>query len=341
MQPYRNLRDQAFWKTGVVQQKPESVDGMYLKRFQITPEDRIATAGSCFAQHIAKRLRSSGYSVLDMEPAPKGLDDAAKAKYGYGLYSARYGNIYTVRQLLQLLEECRGKFQPDNSTWPYRGRWIDALRPGVEPDGLSSPEIVRELRLDHLRHVRGMIKRTNIFIFTFGLTEAWTSRVNGTVYPMAPGTMGGEYDPDVHELHNFTYEETLADFLKVRAIFRRSNPNIRFLLTVSPVPLAATATTQHVLPATVRSKSVLRAVAAALYERYDDIDYFPSYELIASSFSEGRFYEDDRRNVTSDGVDAVMRMFFSQHPPVEMTRRPSPRGKEWTVCEEAMLGSFQ
>ena len=39
------------------------------------------------------------------------------------------------------------------------------------------------------------------------------------------------------------------------------NPKARLVLTVSPVPLAATASGSHVLPATIYSKSVLRAAA--------------------------------------------------------------------------------
>jgi hypothetical protein len=340
LNPYLGLPASAFWRTAVAQCRPETVENIYERRFSIAPGDRIATAGSCFAQNIGRRLKRHGYTILDTEPPPRGLDKEGKSSFGYDMYSARYGNVYTARQLLQLIQAARGKFDPADIVWEKDGRFYDALRPNVEPQGLDSPEEVSALRTDHLASVRSMIRQTDVFIFTFGLTEAWLHTESGTVYPTAPGTMAGVYDPQIHSFKNFGYEEVLADFLSVRHIFQRSNPNVRFLLTVSPVPLVATAADQHVLSATTRSKSVLRAVAGALAERYEDVDYFPSYELIASSFSEGRFYEPDRRNVTTDGVDLVMRYFFAQHPPVQAGTRPNAPSPDWVVCEEAMLEAF-
>ena len=85
------------------------------------------------------------------------------------------------------------------------------------------------------------------------------------------------------------------------------------LLTVSPVPLTATASDKHVLTATTYSKSVLRAVAGELYDRYADIDYFPSYEIVASPWSRGFFYESNMRSVNAGGVSVVMQTFLGEH----------------------------
>jgi hypothetical protein len=65
---------------------------------------RISTAGSCFAQHIGRTLRDRGYNILDVEKGPKSLSNALRNKYSYGVYSARYGNICTSRQFLQLVD---------------------------------------------------------------------------------------------------------------------------------------------------------------------------------------------------------------------------------------------
>lgn len=338
--PYRGLPGRAFWKTGVRQQQPETVQDLYARKFEISATDCVATAGSCFAQHIAKRMRESGYSVLDVEPAPRGMSERHKMAFGYGIYSARYGNIYTARQLLQLVEECRGRFEPANIAWEKAGRWYDAVRPNVEPMGHASPEEVRLHRNYHLRHVRGMLKRTDVFVFTFGLTEGWVHTESGTVYPTAPGVLAGEYDPEIYSFKNFTYEEILGDFIRVRKILQKINPNMRFIITVSPVPLAATASGEHVLSSNTYSKSVLRTVAGALASRFPDVDYFPSYEIIASSFSGGKFYEEDQRNVRSEGVDTVMRTFFAQHPPVVANKVEKVAANDDVVCEEVLLEAF-
>jgi hypothetical protein len=66
----------------------------------------------------------------------------------------------------------------------------------------------------------------------------------------------------------------------------------------------------HVLAATTYSKAVLRVAAETLRKRYKHVHYFPSYEIITGSFNRGRYYSDDLRNVTEDGVAHVMRLFL-------------------------------
>jgi len=342
MSPYSNLPVRNFWKTGVAAFSPATIEGLYRKRFDISPGTCVATAGSCFAQHIARYLRKRGYSVLDEEPAPVGMPAEVASQHGYGLFSARFANIYVVRRLLQLLQEATGTFQPQDWIWEHKGRFYDALRPSVEPEGLASADEVRTHRERHLRACLRMIRKTDVFVFTLGLTEAWIHKASGTVYASAPSSPSGQYDPDQHIFKNFGVAEIYNDFVELRSIAKSINPDIKFLLTVSPVPLTATASDEHVLVATTYSKSVLRAVAGELYANFDDIDYFPSYEFISSHFSRGAFYEPNLRSVTMTGVDTVMRVFFEQHnagtPAVAISEE---NGDEDVVCEEAMLEAFQ
>ena len=71
--PYSDLPKSAFWKTGVAQENQYAIEGIYKKKFKIPPKANIATAGSCFAQHISRHLRKNGYNVLDVEPPPPAL----------------------------------------------------------------------------------------------------------------------------------------------------------------------------------------------------------------------------------------------------------------------------
>lgn len=341
MSPYKGLSPDRFWSTGVAAQHPMTVEGLYQKKFDIGPDDRIGTAGSCFAQHIAGHLRQSGYSVMDVEPAPQGMTDASARRFGYRIYSGRFGNIYLVRQLLQLLRESRRRVPRADIVWEKNGRYYDALRPSVEPDGLPTPEEVIAHRERHLARVDRLFRSVDVFIFTMGLTEGWINTESRVVYPTCPGTIAGTFDPAIHAFKNFTVDEIYRDFVQFRQLIKERNPNVKFLVTVSPVPLKATAAGKHVLTATTYSKSVLRAVAGQLYENFDDIDYFPSYEIISSPWSKGFFFAPDLREVTPGGVETVMRVFSQQHPPAISRVRPAPKEKVDLVCEEELLGAFQ
>lgn len=355
--PYQSRRDRHFWRTGVTDQHALAFSEIYSKKFEIDQSAGIATAGSCFAQHISRHMKAKGFSVIDYEPGLDGISDDLRKKFGYGLYSARYGNIYTPRHLLQLSLEALGKLEPEDFAWRKGGRWYDALRPSVEPEGLPSAGAVRSHRNYHLAQVRRVLSDARVFVFTFGLTEAWLNRRTGTVYPTAPGTIAGDYDPDVYEFKNFTFNEVMNDFLAFRELIRGVNQDVKFILTVSPVPLTATATEQHVLQATVHSKSVLRAVAGELYANCPDVDYFPSYELVASHVSRGFFFDANLRTVNDAGVDVVMKYFFGEHSAAEPPkfaggadkkraarhgwRRNKGRSAEDVVCEDALLEVFK
>ncbi len=345
--PYDGLPPQAFWRTGVAERPALAPEGIYTPRFRLTRKDRIATAGSCFAQHVGRALRGAGLDVLDGEPLPEAIPDETAHRFGYRLFSARYGNIYTVRQLAQLLAECDGEHAPADPVWERDGRHFDALRPGVEPEGHATPEDVMRHRAAHLAAVKAALSRASVFVFTFGLTEAWEDTATGTVYPTAPGTLAGSYDPGRHGFRNFDYTETVKDFAAVRARLRQWAPGIRFIVTVSPVPLTATASGRHVEVATAHSKAILRAACGRLVERYKDVDYVPSYEIITSQSARGTFYAANLRSVTPVGVATAMGVFLSAHG-LETAAAPAPRAKavpapsaaEDLICEEALLEAF-
>lgn len=325
--PYSALPSRAFWRKAVAEASPFAPNDLYRPKWSITPETKIATAGSCFAQHITSHLRAHHFNVLDLEKPPFSLAEEHHHRFGFSLYSCRYGNIYTAQQLLQLALEARGRFQPQEPAWEREGRWFDAQRPGVEPEGLGSPEEVREHRRHHLTRVRLMFKRMDVFIFTLGLTEAWVRHgtPRDTVYPTAPGTIAGQFAPEQHLFRNYgcaAVIEALQSFRRVVQGLRRGRP-FRMLLTVSPVPLTATASGEHVLAATTYSKAVLRAAAGDLAASCEAVDYFPSFEIVTNQAARGLFYEANLRSVRSEGVAVAMDTFLQAHSP-QATGRQAP-----------------
>ena len=339
MTPYADLPERCFWKAGVARSDPLTVSGLYSRKFEIRPTDKIATAGSCFAQHLSWPLRQHGYRVMDLEPPPPWLDKSTQRAHGFGLYSARYGNIYTARQLLQLAREALDGFAPADPVWSRKQRFYDSQRPGIDPTGVDSAEEVLALREAHLDVVRTLLTQMNVFVFTLGLTEAWMDADRSTVFPTAPGTIAGHWDPARYHFHNFSVAEVVDDLRAFRDVVRQINRHFRMILTVSPVGLTATATDGHVLLATTRAKAILRAAAGEVSDTDEGVDYFPSYELIATPFSEGMFYCPGKRLVKPEGVAAVMRVFFDQHPPLAPPKSDAPPEHD-AVCEEELLEAF-
>lgn len=307
--PYSDLPDTSYWRRAVGDVAPEALDPVLAAPFQIGARTKVAAAGSCFAQHIGRYLRAAGCAFLVTEPAHPFMTEAAAQALGYGLYSARFGNIYTARQLRQLIERAYGRFQPEEDIWDEGGGvLLDPFRPTIQPGGFTSR---REFDIDRARHfaaVREAFETMEAFVFTLGLTEAWRSRADGAVFPVCPGVSGGRYSEKAHAFANFGVAEVVEDLAAVLAALRAVNPEAKVILTVSPVPLAATAEPQHVLASTVYSKSVLRVAAEMTARAHGNVAYFPSYEIVTSGAA-GDYFAADRRSVTEAGVAHVMQVF--------------------------------
>lgn len=305
--PYRGKPAYQFWRAAVATPAPQDVDPIVAPGFTIDRTDRIATAGSCFAQHIARTLAASGYDYMIAEDAPA---TAGAKPENYGTFSARYGNIYSVRQLLQLFRRAYATFVPTDAAWRRPdGRYVDPFRPQIQAGGFGDPDAVAADRAAHLAAVRTMFETCDVFVFTLGLTEAWMSAHDGAVYPLAPGTVAPDVDPASYVFHNFTVAEMEADLATFIGYLRGVNPQVRIILTVSPVPLIATYEPRHVLVSTAYSKAALRVLAEQTVRRFDGIDYFPSYEMITGAHTRGAYYAEDLREVLPEGVAYVMRHF--------------------------------
>ena len=341
--PYANVSARSHWMHAVAGKHSLDIADWYTKKFPI--EDRqVATAGSCFAQHIGRRMREAGFSYVDAEPAPEFVvNRQTRQDFGYDMYSARYGNVYTPRQLLQLFQRAFGTFQPKDDHWTWKDGVVDPFRPTIEPEPFSSVEELRRSRKHHLAAVREVFEAADVFVFTLGLTECFASMADGAVYPVAPGVSGGAYEPTAHQFENFDDIAIRKDLVALFEAARKVHPKMRFILTVSPVPLMATASGRHVVVATTYSKSTLRAAAGALQEQLPYVDYFPAFEIISSPPMRGQFYEPDMRGVSNWGVDHVMRQFFAVHrPPAKAPKAaaPSAPDRDAAACDEELLRTF-
>jgi len=341
--PYQQLPDRSFWRRAVAQVAAAEVDPVGEFGLRIGTSTKVATAGSCFAQHIARHLSNSGFHYYVAEQGHPILPETVRAGQNYGVYSCRYGNIYTARQLLQLIQRAYGEFKPAEDAWEEGpGVVVDPFRPTIQVGGFASTSEMQIDRAQHLAAVRRMFETLDVFVFTLGLTETWRSRRDGAVFPLCPGVQGGTFDADKYEFYNQPVEDVIADLTAFRQKLASVNGRAQIILTVSPVPLVATGEAgQHVLSATTYSKSVLRVAAETLRRRFADVHYFPSYEIVTGAHSRGAYFANDLRSVREEGVAHVMRLFM-QHAgdastPADAKPVPASRSDRHRALSEQLV----
>ena len=125
MRLYDSADSRQIWTEAVAAIPTPDVDPQSPPRFTFDRATKIASAGSCFAQRVAQELSARGFTYVRAE---RDCD-----------FSARYGNIYTTRQLAQLLERATGAFRPSEDVWTNpQGRYIDPFRARAVPEGFPS-----------------------------------------------------------------------------------------------------------------------------------------------------------------------------------------------------------
>jgi hypothetical protein len=343
--PYEQIPRYSRWKQGV----NEGIDSRDLVaglRFRgLREDDRVFSAGSCFASNVIPYLEKAGIAYVRTERRPHSFS-AFKDGLGYEKFSARFGNIYTSRQFLQLLLRCTGQWAPAEDRWRTPAGLIDPFRPGLRYLAGSDQEF-DALTRSHLSATKEAIENATVVIFTLGLTEAWRA-TDGAVFPVCPGTVAGEFDATKHFFLNLSTAQVTEDLLECHAEIVKLNANARFVLTVSPVPLTATATGKHVVVASLESKAVLRVAVANAQAADGEIEYFPAYELLMGWQTPPGSWDADMRSVTAAGLDNVMSALLSGTgaPTGRHTSTTTPGSETLSnlisqvECDEAAYGNF-
>ena len=249
----------------------------WLPKFPLAASARFASGGGAVARHMGVELRQHGLEYRDVEPAPEFMSADDALRFGYGFHSARFGTLQTSRQLLQLAQRAFLGTASRSGIWKApHGRWVDAFRPTTEDQGFGSAEEVLAMRQSHLAAVRQLFLTTDVLLFTLGLSAAWEDVTDGLVYPSWPGKLDSEFIPQKYRLRQLAVTEIQVDLEEFMQLVRSYNPDMRMILSISPLTEPTHASDDPRLRATAQSQAILQAAATALRDSNDAVDFFPS-----------------------------------------------------------------
>ena len=277
--------------------------------FRFGKADPVFAIGSCFARNIEKQLMIEGYNVAFPKFRPP-LDPGFKADPDAMLH--RYLVQSIANELAWAVGD--GPAFPDAFYFEQPGGWYDLqLHVGASAAPLDLVKSRRKAILDYM----ALAAQAKVFIMTLGLAEAWYDTETGYYLNAAPPTYARKFFKDRFEFHLLAYEEILQGLERVHELLTRyGRPELKILVTVSPVALSSTFTGGDVMTATVYMKSALRTAVEAFVRGHDNVDYFPSYESVTLS-DRRRAWREDQAHVSDEVVRLnVLRMLqaYSQEP---------------------------
>ncbi len=349
MNPYETLDYKAFWKLAIAEKDMFEITDIWNPKFDISLKDKVVTYGACFTQYFADALRNKNYNWFSTELAPVGLSKKNKHRFNYDIFSSRTGNIYTTSMLKQWVEWALEIKEVPNEVWEVNDRYYDPFRPSIEPNGFFSEEEVLLSRAEAIKAFKSSFQKSNIFMFTLGLTESWHNIEYDYdydyEYPICPGTAAGVFDENKHIFKNQDFAVCNSNLIEAIKLMKSVNKKLKFIITISPVPITATNSGNHILIANMETKSILRAVSTKVSRRFNFVDYFPAYELVNSPNYKGVFFARNQRSITDFGVNFVMDVFFDSLDNKFGNRNNKQVFKIKSndcqiVCEEEILNAF-
>jgi GSCFA family len=277
-------------------------------KFKLRPDNKFYAIGSCFARGIENALVKRGITVESAAREFARFQLVNKEVSGLG-FTNKY-NTFSILNELRWALEPEAVFPLESIVQVMESTWSDPhTTPTLKLAGLEETLERRSL----MKTVTERIANCQTVIITLGLVEVWFDLQADVYLNCTPLRSLRDTQPDKYEFHltsfaeNWTNLEAIYDLLS-----RYGHPDLHIVITVSPVPLMTTFSTMDVVVANTYAKSLLRAVAQQWAAAHDNVDYFPSYEIVLNS-DRAAVWQADLRHVTAAGTEHIMDLFLRSY----------------------------
>jgi hypothetical protein len=275
--------------------------------FKVKREDKLFAIGSCFARGVEAALAGGKMDVLSRATE---FDSFATRNNETNLGFTNKYNTFSIYNELRWALDPAAEFPRESLVDIGDGIFYDPhTNPALQPVGLDETLQRRSI----IKLVNRRIVQCRVVIITLGLVEVWRDKianifVNTTPIPEALGS-----HPDRYEVHITNFAQNLVNLEQIHNLLSQfGHPDVHIVVTVSPVPLMATFSTEDVVLANTYSKSLLRTVAQEWAAAHENVHYFPSYEIVQNS-ERAITWEEDLRHVQGKVVKHIMDLFLDNY----------------------------
>lgn len=230
---------------------------------------KLTFIGSCFSEEISKYAIESGFQVL----------------------SNPHGTIYNPISIAKnLLDSIEGN---TNISLLHRDNFFYSWDASTKISAKSKIDL-EHLIFDRNNYLKGQLSSPGFLFITFG--TAFTYKLKGE----------NRYVANCHKQPNQLFEKEMINVDVILKIWRELidklrhfNPDLKIIFTVSPV--------RHVRDGIIensRSKARLIQVVEKLTE-LNQVQYFPSYEIILDELRDYRFFKEDRIHPSEEAIKYI------------------------------------
>lgn len=238
--------------------------------------ESICCMGSCFAEHMAEKLRTHKFST-HLNP---------------------FGILYNPFSISQsILRLIHGEPYQSEQIFQHDELWHSYDHHGAFSD--PEPEACLEKINTSLEEGSRFIQTADWVILTLGTAYVFVEKKQQRIVANCHKVPGNEFTRI-----RLSKQEVVFQLSGSIQAIRSINPSAKFIITVSPV--------RHIrdgLVANQRSKAALLLAVEEVTEQVPDVYYFPSYELLLDDLRDYRFYEADMIHPNALAVEYIWERF--------------------------------
>lgn len=242
---------------------------------QISIKDPIMLVGSCFSDNLGEKLRHNKFNVM-INPSGIMFNPVSITR---SLTSYITGHPYDRSMIF--------KTQEWWTSWDHHTRFSHA-----------DPDVLLEMINSSLMEAHDFLKKTKWLIITLG--SAWVYQLdNGEVVANCHKVPADKFRKKL-----LAVEDVLSSLDNLIHRLFICNPGIKIMFTISPV--------RHLRDGFIennRSKAVLIQSVHHLVDKFSNLFYFPSYELVIDDLRDYRFYAEDMVHPNYQATEYVWQKF--------------------------------
>ncbi len=244
--------------------------------YKITHQSEIILIGSCFSDHIGKRLRELKFNV-DFNPL---------------------GIVFNPKSIAIILSRIIHKnYFTEKDVFEKSGLWYS-----LEAHS-SIYETTKELLINQLNQIINKwhikLKSADVLMITMGSAWVYSYKQTNLIVANCHKLPSDDFEKKIYETH-----EIIVDFQILIDELKEFNPKLKLLFTVSPVKHLRDGLVENNL-----SKAILVQSVYQLVKQNINCFYFPAYELVTDDLRDYRFYESDMAHPNLQAIDYVWKKF--------------------------------
>jgi lysophospholipase L1-like esterase len=268
--------------------------------WKINHHSKIFTIGSCFSDVLGNQLIGHKFRV----------------------HNNVFGTVFNPLAIAKILDASLEGNQPNPALYFHNpdNIWLHHDFHSTL-FGNDQTELSNQLT-DRLQESRAFLLETDVLVITFGTAFAFRHKQTNQVVGNCHKVPADHFVKEL--LHPDQILIAYEQLIQKLQTFKR---NLRIILTVSPVRH-----TRDTLSLNQVSKSTLRLVCHRLSEKYKQVEYFPSYEIMIDELRDYRFYEEDLIHPNKTAEDFIFNAFTKAYMHIDALNFM----KEWGNIRQMM-----